>query len=32
MRLRQRVQQLWRHDHILLKDKLSFLLGCTMLW
>ena len=31
-RLRRAFKSLWAPRHILLKDKLSFLLGCTLLW
>lgn len=32
LRLRRIFREQWKPQHILLKDKLSFLLGCTMLW
>ncbi|KAG1676541.1 hypothetical protein FOA52_000084 [Chlamydomonas sp. UWO 241] len=32
LKLRSTFRALWRPQHILLMDKLSFLLGCTMLW
>ena len=31
-RLRSAFRSMWGPRHILLKDKLSFLLGCSMLW